>query len=170
MSKMLNSIQCEKNVLQQNHLDAQSYRKEYSSSMSDDKKNQRRFPPGSLYRRPSEVASTLRLPDRRRMSAYPRLPFQIVSYSIPCERHPLRNEDSFLVDARSGLIAVFDGVGGAVPRVPAMAISTASGVVLRNGAAARSASVARLRRHLGQPAIGSRRSASRARAPAAGRS
>jgi serine/threonine protein phosphatase PrpC len=112
MSKMLNSIQCEKNVLQQNHLDAQSYRKEYSTSMSDDKKNQRRFPPGSLYRRPSEVASTLRLPNRRRISAYPQLPFQIVSYSIPCERHPLRNEDSFLVDARSGLIAVFDGVGG----------------------------------------------------------
>jgi PPM family protein phosphatase len=112
MSKMLNSIQCEKNVLQQNQLDAQSYRKEYSTSMSEDKKNQRRFPPGSLYRRPSEVASTLRLPNRRKMSAQSRLPFQIVGYSIPCERHPLRNEDSFLVDPTSGMIAVFDGVGG----------------------------------------------------------
>jgi len=80
--------------------------------MSNDKKNQRRFPPGSLYRRPSEVAPTLRLPNRRKLSAQPRLPFQIVGYSIPCERHPLRNEDSFLVEATSGMIAVFDGVGG----------------------------------------------------------
>jgi PPM family protein phosphatase len=41
-----------------------------------------------------------------------RLPFEIVGYSIPCERHPQRNEDSFLIEQHSGLVAVFDGVGG----------------------------------------------------------
>jgi protein phosphatase len=40
------------------------------------------------------------------------LPFLVTGYSIPCERHPQRNEDSFLVDSASGLMAVFDGVGG----------------------------------------------------------
>jgi serine/threonine protein phosphatase PrpC len=40
------------------------------------------------------------------------LPFHIAGYSIPCERHPQRNEDSFLIELRSGLAAVFDGVGG----------------------------------------------------------
>jgi serine/threonine protein phosphatase PrpC len=43
-----------------------------------------------------------------------RLPFTIVGYSLPCERHPERNEDSFLIEQHSGLIAVFDGVGGSV--------------------------------------------------------
>jgi serine/threonine protein phosphatase PrpC len=42
------------------------------------------------------------------------LPFIIVGYSLPCERHPERNEDSFLIEQHSGLIAVFDGVGGSV--------------------------------------------------------
>jgi serine/threonine protein phosphatase PrpC len=42
------------------------------------------------------------------------LPFQIVGYSLPCERHPQRNEDSLLIDERTGLIAVYDGVGGSV--------------------------------------------------------
>jgi len=42
------------------------------------------------------------------------LPFKIVGYSLPCERHPERNEDSFLIEHHSGLIAVFDGVGGSV--------------------------------------------------------
>ena len=42
------------------------------------------------------------------------LPFTIVGYSLPCERHPERNEDSFLIKAHTGLIAVFDGVGGSV--------------------------------------------------------
>lgn len=41
-----------------------------------------------------------------------RLPFKIVGFSIPCERHPQRNEDSFLIEQHSGLVAVFDGVGG----------------------------------------------------------
>lgn len=46
------------------------------------------------------------------MYSQPQLPFQIVGYSIPCERHPLRNEDSYLLDPASGIMAVFDGVGG----------------------------------------------------------
>src|SRR5256886_3416057 len=41
-----------------------------------------------------------------------RLPFKIVGYSIPCERHPQRNEDSFLIEPHTGIVAVFDGVGG----------------------------------------------------------
>src|SRR5579864_9370147 len=40
------------------------------------------------------------------------LPLTIVGYSIACERHPLRNEDSYLIEKQSGLAAVFDGVGG----------------------------------------------------------
>ena len=40
------------------------------------------------------------------------LPLKIVGYSIACERHPLRNEDSYFVEENSGLAAVFDGVGG----------------------------------------------------------
>lgn len=80
--------------------------------MSEDKSNQRSFPPGSLYRRPSEVAPALRMPGRRHVPARSRLPFQVVGHSIPCERHPQRNEDSILVDPASGLLAVFDGVGG----------------------------------------------------------
>ena len=80
--------------------------------MSAEKSSQYRFPPGSLYRRPSEVATTLRLPLRRKPSPQSLLPFQITGYSIPCERHIQRNEDSLLIDRASGLMAVFDGVGG----------------------------------------------------------
>ncbi|HZS79302.1 MAG TPA: PP2C family serine/threonine-protein phosphatase [Ktedonobacteraceae bacterium] len=40
------------------------------------------------------------------------LPFKMVGYSIPCERHPNRNEDSYLIEQHSGLVAVYDGVGG----------------------------------------------------------
>jgi PPM family protein phosphatase len=80
--------------------------------MSEENMNQLMFPPGSLYRRPSQVASTLRVPVRRKQHSQLHLPFQIVGHSIPCERHPLRNEDSFLIDQSSGLLAVFDGVGG----------------------------------------------------------
>jgi PPM family protein phosphatase len=40
------------------------------------------------------------------------LPFKIVGYSVACERHPLRNEDSYFIEHASGLAAVFDGVGG----------------------------------------------------------
>src|SRR5438132_1708272 len=111
MPKMLNSIQCEKTVLQQNQLNTESDRKEYSTSMSEEKKNQLRFPPRSLYRRPSEVAPTLRMLSHHRISTQSHLPFRVVGYSIPCERHPLRNEDSFLIDPNCGIFAVFDGVG-----------------------------------------------------------
>ena len=80
--------------------------------MSEKKLNQHRFPPGSLYRRPSEVAPTLRAPARQKQFSRTHLPFQAVGYSIPSEGHPQRNEDSFLLDFASGLMAVFDGVGG----------------------------------------------------------
>jgi len=40
------------------------------------------------------------------------LPFKIVGYTVPCERHPQRNEDCFLIEQYSGMVAVFDGVGG----------------------------------------------------------
>src|SRR5437667_8197093 len=39
-------------------------------------------------------------------------PFTFARYSVACERHPNRNEDSLLADERTGLAAVFDGVGG----------------------------------------------------------
>jgi serine/threonine protein phosphatase PrpC len=38
--------------------------------------------------------------------------FDISRHTIACERHPERNEDSILIDANSGLFAVYDGVGG----------------------------------------------------------
>lgn len=38
--------------------------------------------------------------------------FVFSQYTIPCERHPERNEDSILVEGNTGLAAVFDGVGG----------------------------------------------------------
>lgn len=80
--------------------------------MSEENRKQRPFPPGSLARRPSQAASAPRTLSHRKHHSQPPLPFQIVGYSIPCERHPLRNEDSFLLDSSSGLMAVFDGVGG----------------------------------------------------------
>jgi len=43
---------------------------------------------------------------------YERLPFTFAHYSVACERHPQRNEDSIIVEKRSGMAAVFDGVGG----------------------------------------------------------
>ncbi len=39
-------------------------------------------------------------------------PFTFARYTVACERHPNRNEDSLLTDEYSGLAAVFDGVGG----------------------------------------------------------
>jgi PPM family protein phosphatase len=43
---------------------------------------------------------------------YERLPFTFAHYSVACERHPQRNEDSITVEKRSAMVAVFDGVGG----------------------------------------------------------
>lgn len=39
-------------------------------------------------------------------------PFLFASYTVACERHPDRNEDSIVSDMHRGLAAVFDGVGG----------------------------------------------------------
>ena len=39
-------------------------------------------------------------------------PLLFAKHTIACERHPNRNEDSIVIDERSGLAAVFDGVGG----------------------------------------------------------
>lgn len=111
--KSMKHIQCEMQVLQQNQLDTQGRPEEYSTSMSENISDQHRFPAGSLYRRPSEVSSHVRACTRRKMSSpSAHLPFLVTGYSIPCERHLQRNEDSFLVDPTSGLMAVFDGVGG----------------------------------------------------------
>ena len=41
-----------------------------------------------------------------------RSPFGYACRSIANDRHPARNEDSILVDEQTGLVAVFDGVGG----------------------------------------------------------
>lgn len=41
-----------------------------------------------------------------------RSPFTFASCSIASDRHPERNEDTFIADQRRGLVAVFDGVGG----------------------------------------------------------
>ena len=41
-----------------------------------------------------------------------RAPFSYAYRSVANDRHPLRNEDSTLVDEQTGLVAVFDGVGG----------------------------------------------------------
>lgn len=38
--------------------------------------------------------------------------FSYAYRSVANDRHPLRNEDSILVDEQTGLVAVFDGVGG----------------------------------------------------------
>ncbi|MBE3560520.1 MAG: serine/threonine-protein phosphatase [Ktedonobacteraceae bacterium] len=39
-------------------------------------------------------------------------PFTYTSRTLANERHPERNEDSILIDQATGLVAVFDGVGG----------------------------------------------------------
>jgi protein phosphatase len=41
-----------------------------------------------------------------------RSPFSYAYRSIANDRHPMRNEDSILIDEQTGLVAVFDGVGG----------------------------------------------------------
>ena len=38
--------------------------------------------------------------------------FTFSRYTVACERHPNRNEDSLITDEQRGLAAVFDGVGG----------------------------------------------------------
>lgn len=57
---------------------------------------------------------TVQSPLHKSFTSDDHLPFKIVGYSLPCERHPQRNEDSFLIEQQTGLMAVFDGVGGSV--------------------------------------------------------
>jgi len=49
---------------------------------------------------------------RKRSTTEEHIPFKIVGYSIACERHSQRNEDSYIIEKHNGLAAVFDGVGG----------------------------------------------------------
>lgn len=49
---------------------------------------------------------------RKRRTTEEHIPFKIAGYSIACERHIQRNEDSFIIEKHSGLAGVFDGVGG----------------------------------------------------------
>jgi serine/threonine protein phosphatase PrpC len=67
---------------------------------------------GTSQEYPHESVRSLRSPLSASAISEDRLPFKIVGFSIPCERHPQRNEDSFLIEQQSGLVAVFDGVGG----------------------------------------------------------
>ncbi len=67
---------------------------------------------GASHEYPHESMRSLRSPLLDGAISEDRLPFKIVGYSISCERHPQRNEDCFLIEQRSGLMAVFDGVGG----------------------------------------------------------
>ena len=67
---------------------------------------------GTYQEYPHESVRSLRSPLSASAISEDRLPFKIVGFSIPCERHPQRNEDSFLIEQQSGLVAVFDGVGG----------------------------------------------------------
>src|SRR5205809_6319096 len=57
---------------------------------------------------------TLQSPLHNSMTSADHLPFKIVGYSLPCERHTQRNEDSFLIEQQTALIPVFDRGGGRV--------------------------------------------------------
>jgi PPM family protein phosphatase len=67
---------------------------------------------GASRKYPHESVRSLRSPLLDGTIPEDRLPFMIVGYTIPCERHPQRNEDCFLIEQYGGLMAVFDGVGG----------------------------------------------------------
>lgn len=67
---------------------------------------------GASHEHPPESVRSLQSPLLDGAIPEDRLPFQVVGYTIPCEKHPQRNEDRFLIEQYSGLIAVFDGVGG----------------------------------------------------------
>jgi protein phosphatase len=57
-------------------------------------------------------------------------PLSFASYSVASERHPERNEDSFITDQESGLAGVFDGVG-AVATATISASQIAAQVILQ---------------------------------------
>lgn len=67
---------------------------------------------GASHEYPHESVRSLRSPLLDGSISEARLPFKIVGYTVPCEKHPQRNEDCFLIEPYSGLMAVFDGVGG----------------------------------------------------------
>jgi PPM family protein phosphatase len=67
---------------------------------------------GASHEYPHESVRSLRSPLLDGAIPEERLPFTIVGYTLPCEKHPQRNEDCFLIEQQSGLMAVFDGVGG----------------------------------------------------------
>lgn len=62
--------------------------------------------------RRNAIAVKVGSPAAKRSRTSERLPFIFSHYSIACERHPLRNEDSLITLEQSGLVGVFDGVGG----------------------------------------------------------
>lgn len=86
--------------------------KEQSAPMSQHKTSQRGDRRGGHSRQRTQIGQPAWLPSQGRRLSEDRLPFKIVGYSIPCERHPQRNEDSYLIEKYSGIVAVFDGVGG----------------------------------------------------------
>ena len=67
---------------------------------------------GTLHENPHESMRPLRSSLLNGAISDEHLAFKIVGYSVPSERHPQRNEDSFLIEEHSCLVAVFDGVGG----------------------------------------------------------
>src|SRR6266571_2596014 len=88
-------------------------RKEQSTSMSQTEQGWLNHRRGAFHKSLHGDVRTLQSLLPNYITSDDRLPFNIVGYSLPCERHPQRNEDSFLIEQHSGLIAVFDGVGEA---------------------------------------------------------
>src|SRR5260370_38353214 len=62
---------------------------------------------------PHESVRSLRSPLPASAISEDRLHFKIVGFSIPCERHPQRNEDSFLIEQQRALLTELLGLGGA---------------------------------------------------------
>jgi protein phosphatase len=89
-------------------------RKEQPTSMSQTESGWLHHRNGAFQKSLHGEVRTLQSPVSNSTISDERLPFKIVGYSLPCERHPQRNEDSFLIEQHTGLIAVFDGVGGSV--------------------------------------------------------
>src|SRR6266516_2608463 len=86
--------------------------KEQSTSMSQIRSGRQNHRRGASHEYPYESVRSLRSSLQDGFLPEDRLPFQIAGYTLPCEKHPQRNEDCFLIEPYSGLLAVFDGVGG----------------------------------------------------------
>jgi PPM family protein phosphatase len=87
-------------------------RKEQSTSMSQTRAGRLNYRRGASHEYLNGSVRSLQLLLLDDAISEDRLPFKIVGYSLPCERHAERNEDSLLIEQHSGLVAVFDGVGG----------------------------------------------------------